>query len=202
MYTDNDTLDFYARHSTRFAERYESLDPETIHAPWKDLLPPPCRVLDAGAGTGRDAAWLAALGYRVAAMEPVAAFRDYGSTHHTHPNIRWIDDRLPSCRSVRRLGLRFGLILAGGVWMHLAAADQSVAMTYLAGLLGRGGRLVITLRHGPSPDGRRMRPVTGRDVGKQAAAAGLALIRDAGSPDAFSRADISWQALVYEKPRQ
>ena len=202
MNTPNDTLDFYARHSARFAARYDSLDPETIHAPWKDLLPPPCRVLDAGAGTGRDAAWLAAMGYRVVAMEPVAEFRHFGNTHHAHPNIRWIDDRLPSCSAVRRLGQRFGVILAGGVWMHVAAADQPVAMSYLAGLLGRGGRLVITLRHGPSPDGRRMRAVTGKDVTKQAAADGLSLIRDAGSPDAFSRTDIYWQALVYEKPRR
>ena len=202
MNTTDDTLEFYAKHSERFAARYESLDPEVIHTPWKDLLPPPCRVLDAGAGTGRDAAWLAEEGYRVVAMEPVAAFRDFGTTHHPHPNIRWIDNRLPSCAAVRRLGQRFGVILAGGVWMHLAAQDQPVAMSYLAGLLGRGGRLVITLRHGPATDGRRIRPVAGKDVVRQAAAAELALIRDAGSQDAFSRADVSWQALVFEKPRR
>lgn len=195
-----ETLAFYEKHSARFAERYESLDPEVIHRPWSDLLPPPCRVLDAGAGTGRDAAWLAGKGFRVVAMEPVAAFRDYGRSHHHHENIRWIDDRLPACRSVRRLGQRFRLILAGGVWMHLAAADQPVAMTYLAGLLSRGGRLVMTLRHGPAADGRRMRPVAGEDVRRQAAGAGLKQIRDTKSDDGFHRAAITWQALVFDKP--
>ena len=201
MTDSSDTLAFYRRHSARFAARYESLDPEQIHAPWKDLLPAPCRVLDAGAGTGRDAAWLAKMGFRVVAMEPVAEFRDYGLKHHGEAGIRWMDDRLPACSAVRRLKQRFGAILAGGVWMHLPAVDQPVAMKYLAGLLARGGRLVITQRHGPSTDARRMRPVSATDLGKQAAAAGLALIRDAGSPDAFSRADITWQALVFERQR-
>jgi SAM-dependent methyltransferase len=196
-----ETLDFYTKHSARFALRYESLDPETIHSPWKGLLPPPCRALDAGAGTGRDAAWLADMGYRVVAMEPVDAFREFGQAHHASPGIRWIDDRLPACAAVRRLGRRFGLILAGGVWMHLPATDQPVAMNYLGGLLGRGGRLVVTLRHGPATDARRMRPVAGKDVVGQATAAGLVLLGDASSPDGFDRGHISWQALVFEKPR-
>lgn len=201
MNDTDETLAFYRRHSARFAARYESLDPQQVHAPWKDLLPQPCRALDAGAGTGRDAAWLAGMGYRVVAMEPVAEFRDYGLKHHDVSGIRWIDDRLPACGAVRRLGQRFGLILAGGVWMHLPVAEQPVAMNYLSGLLARGGRLVITVRCGPSIDARRMRPVSAIDLGKQSTAAGLTLIRDAGSPDAFSRTDITWQALVFEKPR-
>ena len=202
MNDTDETLAFYAKHSARFAQRYESLDPEVIHFSWKDFLPPPCRVLDAGAGTGRDAAWLADMGYRVVAMEPVAAFREFGHVHHASPGIRWIDDRLPACAAVRRLGRRYGLILAGGVWMHLRAAEQPVAMKYLSGLLGRGGRLVITLRHGPATDARRMRSVAGKDVGRQAKAAGLVLVGDASSPDGFDRGQISWQALVFEKPRQ
>ncbi len=201
MNDTDETLGFYTKHSARFARRYESLDPEVIHAPWKDLLPPACRALDAGAGTGRDAAWLASLGYRVVAMEPVGAFREFGQGHHASSDIHWIDDRLPACAAVRRLGRRFGLILAGGVWMHLHAAEQPVAMKYLGGLLGRGGRLVVTLRHGPATDARRMRPVAGKDVGRQAKAAGLVSVRDASSVDGFERGHISWQALVFEKPR-
>jgi protein-L-isoaspartate O-methyltransferase len=45
------------------AATYEALDPASVHA-WIDGLLPsaPALILDVGAGTGRDAAWLARLG--------------------------------------------------------------------------------------------------------------------------------------------
>ena len=43
-----------------------------------NLLPrPPGRALDVGAGTGRDAAWLARLGFQVVAVEPSGVLRGH-----------------------------------------------------------------------------------------------------------------------------
>jgi protein-L-isoaspartate O-methyltransferase len=51
--------------------RYESVAAETVHGWLVDLLPnAPALVLDIGAGTGRDAAWLASRGLEVVAVEP------------------------------------------------------------------------------------------------------------------------------------
>jgi len=194
-----ENLAYYDKHWRRFAERYESLDPEVIHAPWKDLLPPPCRVLDAGAGTGRDAAWLAGKGYRVTAMEPVTPFREYGKKQYADAGITWIDDCLPSCPAVRKLRRRFGLIFAGGVWMHLTAVEQQVAMGYLAKMIRPGGRLVLTLRNGSSADGRKMYPVAVSDVARTGKSLDLKLIRQQESPDRYQRHNVSWLALVLEK---
>ena len=194
-----ETLAFYEKHWKRFAERYDSLDPEVIHASWKDLLPPPCRVLDVGAGSGRDAAWIAGKGYRVTAMEPVAAFRTHGETVHGHERITWIDDRLPACPAVRKLRRRFGLILAGGVWMHLTAVEQQVAMGYLAKMVRPGGRLVLTLRKGPATDRRKVYPVTVSDMARSATPLGMEIIRKHESPDGFQRPNITWLAIVFEK---
>ena len=45
------------------SRRYESAVAQTVHGWLVDLLPPaPALVLDVGAGTGRDAAWLASRG--------------------------------------------------------------------------------------------------------------------------------------------
>src|SRR6266436_10400478 len=57
-------------------KRYESISFADAHAPVLHLIPPaPCRTLDIGAGTGRDAAGLLALGHSVVAVEPTEELR-------------------------------------------------------------------------------------------------------------------------------
>jgi Methyltransferase domain len=48
-----------------------------------------------GAGTGRDAAWLAARGYEVVAVEPSDAMRAEAVRLHPQAPIRWVADALP-----------------------------------------------------------------------------------------------------------
>jgi SAM-dependent methyltransferase len=50
----------YANEVDALFIRYEARDAAAVHAPWAAFFPPvPARVLDIGAGTGSDAAWLA-----------------------------------------------------------------------------------------------------------------------------------------------
>ncbi len=66
----------YAAEAERLVSQYESIAFSEIHAAILPLLPaPPAHVLDIGAGTGRDAAGFAALGYRVTAVEPTLELR-------------------------------------------------------------------------------------------------------------------------------
>ncbi len=58
----------------------------------------PQRVIDTGAGTGRDAAWFASRGCDVVAVEPVVQIREAGLSLHPSSKIRWVDDALPSLR--------------------------------------------------------------------------------------------------------
>ena len=68
---------------------YENLSFEDIHSQVLDLLPD-CAgcILDVGAGTGRDAAWFAANGHNVVAVEPSAQFRTAEQGRHHSPDIR------------------------------------------------------------------------------------------------------------------
>ncbi|RUT67608.1 SAM-dependent methyltransferase, partial [Flavobacterium cupreum] len=61
----------YEQNAQELVDRYESLSFEHVHADLLDLLPAPgATILDVGAGSGRDAAWFAARGYDVVAVEP------------------------------------------------------------------------------------------------------------------------------------
>ena len=60
----------YAEEAPVLLERYETYDFEQIHAPVQHLLPTtPSRVLEIGAGTGRDAAAFVRMGHEVIAVE-------------------------------------------------------------------------------------------------------------------------------------
>ena len=61
------------------AARYETVDPAVLHEYLVPNLPPaPAAILDVGAGSGRDAAWLVEQGYSVLAVEPSETMRAEG----------------------------------------------------------------------------------------------------------------------------
>ncbi|MEM7460201.1 MAG: class I SAM-dependent methyltransferase [Pseudomonadota bacterium] len=184
-------------------KRYESRDPGGIHAPWAHVFPdPPARILDIGAGTGRDAAWFASLGHSVLAVEPTDALRNGAVKLHPDPGIEWLDDILPGLNVTRARGETFDLILMHAVWMHLTEAERVEGMANVAGLLTPGGRIAMSQRHGPVPAGRRMFDVSGEETIALAKQHGLINLMHARaeSIQAENRANhIEWTKLVFEK---
>jgi len=176
----NDILAGYAAAATpELIARYEALSCAEIYAPVLDLFPPsPARVADIGAGTGRDAGWLAGQGHAVLAVEPVAPFRLAGVARHVSPRIEWLDDRLPELGLAQERG-RFGFVLLGGVWQHLDEPERARAMTSLARLTAPGGLLVMSLRHGPGVPGRAVFPIAPEATIESARGEGFRLVRRA-----------------------
>ncbi len=63
MTTSLDPISWYDARAGSIADRYEALQPERLHDWLEGLhLPAPAPVLDVGAGSGHDAAWLAGFG--------------------------------------------------------------------------------------------------------------------------------------------
>ena len=197
-----DTVTPYHRGFREFTEAYEAFGFEEIHAGAMPFLPAtPGTLLDVGAGSGRDAAWFAARGWEVVAVEPAAAMRDQARSLHPTPQIRWVDDRLPALAQLHRLGIAFDLVWVSAVWMHLPPEDRPRAMRKLATLLRPGGRMVLTLRHGPAPEDRAMWPVDAAEVERLALDHGLALrVATERVEDRQGRAEVRWQTVILDLP--
>lgn len=187
--------------------QYESMSFEQCHEPELHLLPTlACRVLDVGAGSGRDAAWFADRGHSVLAVEPTAAFRTAAMVLHPSRSIEWLDDSLPELAMVLSRNQLFEVILLSAVWMHLDASDRRAAMLTLASLLSRDGTLLISLRHGPVPLGRCMFDVSGEETITIAGQYGLRPVLNVrcDSIQASNRAiGVTWTRLAFRKfPRK
>ncbi|MBM4073916.1 MAG: class I SAM-dependent methyltransferase [Planctomycetes bacterium] len=130
----SDAIRWYDANAEDVSRRYESVAAEIVHGWLVDLLPSaPALVLDVGAGTGRDAAWLASRGLEVVAVEPSRPMLAEGQRLHPSPSIRWISDSLPDLDKLFRLGLSFDLILLSAVWMHVPPADRARAFRLAEG---------------------------------------------------------------------
>lgn len=195
------TIPHYDQNADQLVSQYESLTFEHVHPALLDLLPPPgATVLDVGAGSGRDAAWFAAKGYDVVAVEPSEAMRTRARQRHPSPRIHWLADSLPDLAQVRRLGLTFDLILLSAVWMHVPPASRQRALRKLATLLSPNGRIAISLRIGPPDTDRAMYEVTLPELAAMAQQFGLRLLRTDDNPDKLGRPGISWATAVLGLP--
>jgi SAM-dependent methyltransferase len=191
----------YAEEAEDLFKRYESIPAAETHKAVLHLIPSrPCHILDIGAGTGRDAAWFADLGHRVLAVEPTDAMRVPAMRLHPQPDIEWLDDSLPELAVVRDRNELFDLIWLSAVWMHFDAAQRRQAMPNLAALLRDRGTLIMRVRHGPVPPGRRMFEIPDADTIELATREGLQTVlhQRAESMQAANRdASVSWTHLAF-----
>jgi len=191
----------YAEAAEALIAQYENLAFEHVQR-WS--LPiigsAPRRILEIGAGTGRDAAGFAALGHSVVAVEPTDAFRTRAAALHPSPAIEWVDDSLPDLAVVITRGETFDVVMMTAVWMHLDDGQRRHAMPHVAALLRPGGLACLTLRHGPVPTGRRMYAVTADETIALAEQAGLDLVfRTYAAEGVQKRTGVSWTRLAFAK---
>lgn len=187
----------YSAEAPELLKLYENVSFEIAHTGVLDLIPSaPIEVLDIGTGTGRDAAWFAARGDRVTAIEPTREMREGAIALHRAPNIAWVDDCLPELASVR--GRTFDLVWMSAVWMHFTTTERAAMTPVVAALLKPGASLMISLRHGLLRAGRRMFEVSAVETAAHAASAGLELVR-AGDFPSERDPDVTWSRLWFGK---
>lgn len=194
-------IDYYSKNVDKFINQYESVSAEKIHKDWSHLIPATkSLVLDVGAGSGRDAAWLTDQGHEVIAIEPSNILRKRAHALHPSPSIQWINDTLPALKETYKLGLNFDIILLSAVWIHIPPSDRERAFSKLANLLKPGGRLIISLRHGKSPDDRVMHTCSTSELKSLARRHLLEVLIDRESTDNLDRSNVSWSTVVFELP--
>lgn len=189
----------YADEAERLVKQYESIPFSDVHRQVFQLIPDvPSGILDIGSGTGRDAAGFAALGHRVTAVEPTAELRIRAIALHPSPRIEWIDDSLPELSSV--VGRQFDVVMLTAVWMHLDEQQRERAMPRIAALIGVGGVVILSLRYGPIPPGRRMFVVDPEETVRLAEAKGMNLILKLDQQDGLlRRPGVSWTRLAFRR---
>lgn len=205
--TKDDALDYYTANAEKLYHQYQSLKAERVHASWLKHLPSmPGIACDIGAGSGRDANWLAALGWEVIAVEPSASLLTLGKDASAG-KVTWLDDKLPDLGKLRTIGHRFNLILLSAVWMHLPSTQRERAFRILSEMLMPGGLIVITLRHGSDASensSRHFYPVNAEELQHFAKLRALACIHHDSQQDQLGRnkglGKVEWETLVFQLP--
>jgi hypothetical protein len=100
---------------------------------------------------------------------------------------------------VRARGEEFDVVMLTAVWMHLDALQRCQAMPNVAALMRNGDVMIMSLRHGPVPPGRRMFEVSAEET--------IALVQPLGRRCALNQSagavvgqlGVSWTRLAFRK---
>lgn len=202
--TLKNTITHYSEKAHHYYELYNSVNAENVHSDWKALLKkiPPAHALDVGAGSGRDANWLAEQGWKVTAAEPANELRNLAKAN-SHNSVTWCNASLPKLTALPQKPKTYELILLSAVWMHLPEAERPQALKRLAELLSNTGKMYISLRFGPSDPERPMYPVSYEELQTLAAENGLTArnLNPVPSKDGLQRSDVGWVTVEVERER-
>ncbi len=213
---------FYNENADALAQQYLSKSFEEVHQSWAHFLPniienPNARILDIGAGSGRDAKYIAQAALnkhgdknatQVIAVEPANLLAELGARQTEGLNVKWLTDSLPALSTITKQEISFDLILLSAVWMHIPVSDRARSIRKLANLLKPGGKLVISLRHCASTDeaikerkARKMHTVCADELKQLASDVGLfTKLETQKEDDKLGRGHVSWQTLVLQIP--
>ena len=192
------TIQHYNDKANHYFSLYNSVDAENVHEDWKSILNStiPGTALDVGAGSGRDANWLAEKGWRVVATEPAGALRELAQ-QNAHAEILWSNASLPDLATLPLSNQKFDLILLSAVWMHLPEKVRPQALARLSELLSKSGRIFISLRFGPSDEDRPMYPVSYEELQTLAGNNCLEARNLTPTPtqDSLRRKEVNWATI-------
>jgi SAM-dependent methyltransferase len=212
------TPQFYNNNATELAKQYLSKSFDEVHQSWSQFLPsiienPNARILDLGAGSGRDAKHFAELAAKahntenniqILAAEPAKKLSKLGQKTTQGLNVKWLEDSLPALSNVTKQEVSFDLILLSAVWMHISPSDRARSIRKLATLLKPGGKLVISLRHGQTGEEckqRKMHHVCADELKQLATGVGLfTKLETQKEEDKLGRNHVSWQTVVLQMP--
>jgi SAM-dependent methyltransferase len=213
---------FYNENANELAQQYLSKTFEQVHQSWSQILPsiisnPNARILDLGAGSGRDSKHLAELAAKehgaetsiqVFAVEPANILAEIGARQTNGLNVKWLTDSLPALSTITKQEVSFDLILLSAVWMHIPVSDRARSLRKLANLLKPGGKLVISLRHSANTKeaeqerkARKMHTVCADELKLLATDVGLfTKLETQKEVDKLGRDHVSWQTVVLQMP--
>lgn len=208
---DPRTLSYYERHAAELAERDERRASSSpgISRYFALAFPPGARVLDVGAGTGRDAALLARAGYDVRAIEPSQSLREVALQRHAELRERLLPGSLPDALpKADALEGPVDGVLCSAVLQHLPRhalfdavftlrAARSAKGRVLVSIPASSGGRILDAEH-RDPDGRLYTPIAPGELRLLFERCGFATIGSWQDPDALGRPNLRWHTLLFE----
>ena len=140
---DSQTLRYYESYAEKAERRYEGAD-AGIASLFPFVFQRGERVLEIGAGSGRDAARLLQQGIDVQAVEPSGRLRRLALAAHPELQGRLFDGFLPGGLPAECQREYEGILLSG-VIMHIPDGELFDAAFELRGRLVKGGKLLISM---------------------------------------------------------
>lgn len=200
---DPQTLAYYQSAGPELASLYES-GRSSIAQYFNVAFPSGSRILDVGAGSGRDLAVLVAAGYDAYGVEPSPSLREAAVQHHPELAQRLADTALPELGEP--FGGDFSGVLCSAVLMHLGEADLFEAAFALRRILRTGGRLLMSLPSARTDVGPGERDINGRLFKTYTAEylqllferLGFELIGRWETEDALGRVGNTWYTLLFQ----
>lgn len=167
------TVGVYERDCARYVESYLRYAPEVAATDLVELctagLAPGARILDLGAGSGRDLAHLRAAGFDAVGVDAAVGMATHAAVHG--PVV---------CADMRALPFATGsatAVLAAASLLHLPSPDAADAVTEIRRVLVPGGRLTVSVKHGVGETydaaGRYFQLYTGESLDRLLAAGGF-----------------------------
>ncbi len=135
------TTEYYNKHSHAFIERTADVDMFPLYVPFLRELPPTAHILDAGCGTGRDAAQFQKLGYQIAAFDASAKLAKHA------------EQRLGQSVAEKRFDELSDVEKYDGIWacaslLHVPSQEMPEAFNRLWAALKPGGVLYCSFKLG------------------------------------------------------
>ena len=200
---DTTTINFYESNAAEISQRYEGAT-SPVERYFQTAFLPGSKILDIGAGSGRDAARLIANGYDAYAVDPSPALLQASIALHPELQNRFETAALPEIGNP--FGGGFDGILCSAVLMHVPPHALFDAALNIRSLLKPHARLLLSLpasrneQHTENRDsqGRLFSPYTADEIQLLFERLGFQQIGKWVTSDTLGRQNTSWFTLLLE----
>ncbi len=200
---DQPTLDYYNANAEQVFQAYEQVS-GGVSDYFQASFWPGARILDVGAGSGRDLRKLLELGFNAYGVEPSDGLRQRAVA--TYPMLR---DRLLAGGLPEAIDFypgSFDGIVCSAVLMHIPHSQLFDALITLRKLLKDHGRMLLSIPAARpdvvaqrDPKGRLFETLQAEQLKLLCARLGLDCITEYHNDDAMGRAETSWTTLLFVK---